>query len=176
MAKLSDLDKMLQAKIRKAILKLPLVLANEAVNWSKQNFTRQGFPGESFQSWPARKPGSRKNAGRAILVNTGRLKRGVQVISSSGLQAKFGVLDVPYAAAHNNGFKGTVNVKSYKRAKIATISQGFALKKSVVGIGVVGSHQRHMNLPRRRFIGYSPVLQSILARKATITLARDLKS
>lgn len=182
MASLNNIDKILQAKLQKAVGKLPLVLGNEAVNWTKGNFSRQGFPGKSFERWPPRKAGTKRNSGRALLVDSGRLKRSVRLISTAPLQAKFGT-DVPYASAHNNGFKGTVNVSAYKRAKIGTIKastgksgQKFRTKKTITGVGNVSAHQRNMNLPRRRFIGYSPVLQSILRRKAIIIIGRELKS
>lgn len=182
MATLNNIDKILQAKLQRAISRLPALLVNEAVNWSKNNFTRQGFPGKSFERWPARKAGSKRNAGRALLVNTARLKRSIRPISTGNLRASFGT-DVPYARAHNYGFKGTVNVKQHKRAKFGTIrvstgksAQPFKNKRTITGTGTVKAHQRKMNLPRRRFIGYSPVLQSILRHKAIIVIGRELKS
>lgn len=181
MATLGNIDKILQAKLQKSLGTLPTVLVNEAVNWTKENFRRQGFPGSSFQSWPARKNNG-KATGRGILIKSGRLSRSPRMISTGPLRATFGT-DVPYAAAHNNGFRGTVNVKAHKRNKIGTIrvstgktGQPFKNKKSIVGRGDVKAHQRQMNLPRRRFIGYSPVLQSILRRKAIVHIARDLKA
>jgi phage gpG-like protein len=182
MATLNNIEKILQAKLQKAVNKLPTILVNEAVNWTKENFSRQGFPGQSFNSWPPRASNAIRNKGRALLVNTGRLKRSIRIISTGPLQAKFGT-DVPYAAAHNNGFKGTVNVKAHQRNKIGNIrvstgktGQPFKNKKTITGVSNIKAHQRHMNLPRRRFIGYSPVLQSILRRKAIIHIGRELKS
>lgn len=182
MATLNNIEKILQEKLRKAVTELPPVLVNEAVNWTKDNFTRQGFPGKSFDRWRARKSGAARNQGRAILVDTGRLKRSIRKISTAPLQATFGT-DVPYAAAHNYGFKGRVNVAAHRRATIGTVKlstgksdKPFTTKKTITGYGNVKAHQRNMNLPRRRFIGYSPVLQSILRRKAIIHIGRTLKS
>ena len=182
MANLNNIDKILQAKLQKAVSELPAVLVNEAVNWTIQNFTRQGWPGQTFQLWKQRKPNALRNKGRAILVDTGRLKRSIRQISTAPLQATFGT-DVPYASAHNNGFKGLVNVRAHRRATIGTIKvstgksdQPFQKKKTITGYGQVKAYQRQMNLPRRRFIGYSPVLQSILVKKAIIHIGRILKS
>lgn len=182
MASLNNIEQILQQKLQKAVSELPTVLVNEAVNWTKNNFTRQGFPGKSFDRWRARKQSAARNQGRAILIDTGRLKRSIRKIATGPLQATFGT-DVPYARAHNYGFKGTVNVKAHKRATIGTIKvstgksdQPFQKKKTITGYGTVKAHQRKMNLPQRRFIGYSPVLQSILRRKAIIHISRILKS
>lgn len=180
MATLNNIEQILQAKLKKALNSLPTVLVNDAVNWTKDNFDKQGFPGKTFEPWKQRANG--KDPGRKILIGPGssRLKRSIRIVSTGPLKASFGT-DTPYAAAHNNGFKGTVNVKSHQRNKIGTIkvSSGktgkFNTKKTIVGKGTVKAHQRHMNLPRRRFIGYSPVLQSILRRKALIHIGRELK-
>ena len=181
MASLNDIEKILQRKLQKALNSLPTVLVNEAVNWTKDNFSRQGFPTESFQSWPPRKD-NKKSAGRAILVKTGRLKRSVRMISTGPLRATFGT-EVPYARAQNDGFHGMVTVATHQRNKIGTIkmstgksNQKFKTKKTIVGRGTVKSHQRNMNLPRRRFIGNSPVLRSILRKKAIVHIGRELKS
>ena len=181
MASLNNIQQVLQAKIQRSISGLPVVLVNEAVTWTKQNFRRQGWPGAGFTPWKQRKANSRRNAGRGILIDSGRLSRSPRMIRISGLRGEFGT-DVPYASAHNNGFIGTVNVKSHKRNKIGTVKvstgkagQQFKTKKTITGVGNVKAHQRRMNLPRRRFIGYSPVLHSILRKKAIVHLGRELK-
>ena len=54
----------------------------------------------ALQSWRPRK---KADTGRAILVKSGRLKRGIRAIPLSNLQEiKIGN-DVPYAQAHNEG-------------------------------------------------------------------------
>lgn len=171
----------MQQKLQKAMDGLPLVLVNEAVNWTKGNFTRQGWPGASFQPWKPRSANAKRNMGRAILVDTGRLKRSIRKISTGNLTASFGT-DVPYASAHNNGFKGTVNVKAHQRQQFGKVKYStgktgqFATKRGVVGQKKVGSFQRHMNLPRRRFIGNSPVLVSILRKMAVVHVTKILRS
>jgi phage gpG-like protein len=175
MATLNDLGPLLQRKLEKAVRQLPEVLVGEAVTWTRENFTRQGWPGRSFQKWKQRQPGAVRNRGRSILINTGSLKRSIRKIATGPLSASFGT-DVPYAKAHNSGFKGTLNVKAHSRVKRAMTVRGMEKKRTVVGVGKVKAHQRRMNLPQRRFIGYSPVLQSILRRKAAVHIGRTLKS
>lgn len=175
MATLKNIDKVLQAKMIKAIDGLMPVLLNEAVNWTKQNFRRQGWPGQGFQAWPARKANARRNAGRGILINTGRLSRSPRIISNGKLQGSFGT-DVPYAKAHNDGVNQVVTVKSHRRAKLGTITRGMSRQRGITGFAQVKSHQRHMRLPQRKFIGASPVLTSILTKKAVVHIGRILKS
>lgn len=183
MATLNNIGAVLQAKLQKIVTQLPVMLANEAVNFSKDNFRKQGFQADTLQPWKQRSSNAIRNKGRAILTDSGRLKRSIRVISVSGLSAKFGSTGVPYAAAHNYGFKGTVNVKSYKRSKIGTVKvstgksgQPFKNKKTIVGVGTVKAHQRKMNLPQRRFLGYSIFLQRQLQRKAAVFIAKTLNT
>ncbi|MGQ0740204.1 MAG: phage virion morphogenesis protein [Bacteroidota bacterium] len=175
MATLNNIGPILQQKLQKAVRDLPAILVTEAVAWTKDNFTRQGWPGNSFQRWKARSPGTKRNRGRAILIDTGYLKRSIRKIATGPLSATFGT-DAPYARAHNSGFRGTVNVKAHRRVKMGMTVRGMQKQKTVVGSGTVKAHQKRMNLPQRRFIGYSPVLQSILRRKAAIHIGRTLKS
>lgn len=175
MATLNNLEGILKAKMQKAVTGLPTVLVNDAVNWTKDNFSRQGFPGKSFDKWKARDPRSDRNKGRAILIDTGYLKRSIKKIHTGPLSASFGT-SAPYARAHNDGFRGTVNVKAHNRVKMGMTVRGMEKKKTITGLGNVKAHQRKMNLPRRRFIGYSPVLQSILRRRAIVHIGRILKS
>lgn len=180
MATFQNIGPRLQAKFTRSLGTLPTVLGNEAVNWTKDNFRRQGYPGNGFQVWRARSAKAKRNSGRAILIDSGRLSRSPRIINTGPLRVEFGT-DVPYAKAHNQGVNTVVTVKSYQRNKFGTVRLAtgktgvFRTKKDIVGRGTVKSHQRRMNLPRRQFIGASPVLASILRRKAIIHIGRELK-
>lgn len=173
----------LQKKLQDAVKGLANAVATEAVNWSIENFNRQGFPGESFQPWPPRKSGARRNQGKSILVQTGRLRRGNRVISAGDLSAVIGN-DVPYARAHNYGFNGTVNVPAHSRNVFTHSRQTYTTKtgkqrskkvSTISGTVQVRAYQRRMSLPQRQFMGTSPVLISILIKRAKIHLAQKLK-
>jgi phage gpG-like protein len=182
MANLNDIQPLLQQRLQKAVTTLPDVLGNEAVIWIKQNFRRQGYPGESFQAWKPRKANARRNKGRGILIDSSRLSRSPRKMRVGPLRVDVGT-DVPYAKAHNDGVDQMVTVRSHQRNKIGNIKvstgksgQPFKNKKGITGTSNVRSHQRHMRLPQRRFIGASPVLASILRRKAIIHLAKNTKA
>jgi phage gpG-like protein len=78
---------------------LPKIVGNEAVNFSKESFRKQGFTDGSFKKWQSRK--NNKDKGRAILVKSGDLRRSIKkrvrskrVTISSNL---------PYSPVHNYG-------------------------------------------------------------------------
>lgn len=181
MATLNNIGQKLQQKLQASLTTLPTVVGNEAVVWFKANFRRQGWPGDGLMPWKPRKANAKRNAGRGILINTGRLSRSPRLLRVSGLTAFTGS-DVPYAGVHNDGFSGTVTVGSHKRAIFGTVrvstgksNQPFKTKRTIIGSGQVKSYQRRMNMPQRKFMGNSPVLVSILRRKATVHIGRDLK-
>lgn len=146
-------------------------MGTEAVNFSKDNFRSQGWRDTVIEPWKKRKPGAKRDSGRAILVDSGRLKRSIRLLRMNMHSVTIGT-DVPYASAHNEGFKGIVSVAQHKR----TLS-----RKEMVGTGVysistrrerrkgvrvasgettVKAYTRRMNLPQRRFMGRSMTLNN----------------
>lgn len=80
-------------------------MANNAVNHFKvDNFEAQGFIDETVERWAPRKS-KRDNAGRKLMVKTGRLREGIKVLSRYGNTRKIGTL-VPYTKYHNAGIPG----------------------------------------------------------------------
>lgn len=110
-----------------------------SIRFINGNFRAQGWQGQNFQPWqPLKKP----RQGGSILRKTGHLAGSFFFTISPG-QAHVKTL-VPYAKAHNEGFKGTVNIPAHVR-KI----------KTVKGIGKevdVRAHTRNMNLPKRQMM------------------------
>lgn len=155
-------------RVSKTVSRLPQVAATEAVNFSKERFRAQNWVDNNTEPWKKRKEvkgESSRRAGRAILVNTGRLRRSIRKVSVTQQRAIIGT-DVPYAEAHNDGYRGRVkqNVRSHTR-------------RTKRGEVEVKAHSRtmNMNLPRRRFIGTSTVLDRRLTRVMTLELIRAIK-
>lgn len=181
MATLNTIEQILQRKLQAALTTLPVQLGNEAVNWFKGNFRRQGWPGNGLQPWKPRKANARRNAGRGILINSGRLSRSPRIINTAALRVDVGT-DVPYAKAHNEGFTGVVTVKAHRRTtfgqvKVSTgkANKPYTTKRMATGSGEVKAHSRRMNLPQRKFMGNSPVIESILRKRAAVHIGRELK-
>lgn len=80
---------------------LPKKLGNEAVNHFKDNWRKQGFDDQVVNPWKNRK---RLDAGRAILVKSGRLRRSFTV-NIEGVNRIYVVNPTPYGIYHNYGTK-----------------------------------------------------------------------
>lgn len=135
-------------------------IAAEAVNFAKDNFRAQGFqdtPGAPTP-WRPRSRRAPRNRGRAILIDTGALRRSVRVIRIQGQRIYIGS-SMPYAAIHNEGgrIQGTFSVRAHQR-------RGRAVR----------AHQRTVNfyMPRRRFIGPSAELNRRLRRHINLSILK----
>ncbi len=163
----------IEAHFKQVLLYAPGMMGNHAVNFFLDRFKQQNWVGNTVQPWQKRRPQKKRN-GRAILVDSGRLRRSVKITKIQNLTTHIGS-DVPYAKAHNDGFKGTVNVPAHtrkvfgkrkvesgkltKKGKMRMRSENFI--KSTVN---VKAHSKKMRLPQRKFMGNSPVLQQQLER------------
>ena len=172
--------------VSNALQRLPRMIGAQAVVFYKQRFKEQAWTDTATQPWKPRKPGTPRNAGRAILKDTGRLQRSIRVINVTRTSVTIGT-DVPYAKAHNEGFKGMVTVPAHTRSRYEKVKVGtgqFSIKtqkertrtekRVVQGSEItVKAHTKRMNLPRRQFIGNSRVLNQQVGRliKAEINKA-----
>lgn len=93
-------------KIREKIVKLaakkkawPTIIGNMGENHFKENFALGGFKDQNVEKWKPRKV---EDAGRAILVKSGDLKRSIRIKSKSQEKIVWGS-DLKYAAVHNSG-------------------------------------------------------------------------
>lgn len=150
---MSGYDK-LQSEVKQAVLRLPLIVGNAAVNWVKDSFTQQIWRGAVFQAWKAVK--SEKRKGAAILIKSGRLRRSIRIVKFNATSVSIGS-DVPYAAAHNNGVYDMVSVRGHNRNKFGKAKASSLKSKRqktityLSGTSEVAAHTRTMNLPRRQF-------------------------
>jgi len=148
---------------------LPIQVSAIAAQEFKENFTRQGYRGNTGTvNWKKRKY-TKRDSGRAILILSGRLKRGIRIAPQFDYARV--INNVPYAAAHNEGFKGTVNVKSFTRNRYKTsVAKGKASKRSTrisfvknkISNHIVKAHRRKIDLVARPFmITTDPLLEDI---------------
>ncbi len=160
----------LNRKLQQSVKKLPRAVGNEAVNFALDNFKDQAWNGNP---WPKRK--RNKDPGRALLIKSGRLRRGLRIISSSDSRVSVGVLGVPYARIHNDGgqIKQAARSETFKRP-FKTLDSGMrrfvkiTAKNRKSGQGFTFK-ERQINMPRRRFLGDSTRL-----RKRIYTTSRDI--
>ncbi|MHC5309123.1 hypothetical protein ACYSNM_03430 [Myroides sp. LJL116] len=165
----------IQNRLASTLRSLPEIIGNEVVNFSLNSFEQEAWSGDSQEVWPKRKNptkwGIKSDTDRALLVKTGKLKRSIRItrLIENRVFVGAGGPDIPYAKAHNYGFKGSVNqkVRSYKR-KV----QGKTID--------IKEHSRtiNQNIPKRQFIGGekdSPYLKARLRRVAIAELRKIFK-
>ena len=126
----------------------PAIVSETAVEYYKERFAVKGFDGSPWI------PGRPKKSG-SLLVQSGNLMNSIRpaYVGPDKVVISAGNAQVPYAQVHNEGFEGDVAIQSYVRS-----TKGKANKKKADAgdaPGTVKAHTRHMNIPKRQFMGYS---------------------
>lgn len=159
----------LEAELRQIVRNLPRTAGAKAVRFFKEGFDRQGWVNDGkLDKWKDRSANAPRNKGRKILINTGRLRRSIRVLSTGPGYVEIGT-DVPYAEAHNEGADKTVTatVKKHTRRshqRKAHERDGKAIAAQTIKEHSVGGFTRkqRIKIPRRQFIGESPdVIKSV---------------
>lgn len=172
---------------RLALLLLAGEVGLKAEQFFRESFRRQGFIDKIFIPWKKRSGDKStrrfgdggKISGRAILVKSGNLRRSIYrtqaTLSNGSVAITFGST-VPYAAVHNDGFKGAVSVAQHSRRLFTKVRTKMLTKKGQLrnktdklqkGVITVRAHTRYMNIPRRRFIGPSQQLNLMVEKMLT---------
>lgn len=150
---------------------LPIKIGDTAVLFSKQRFAQSNWIDNRVEYWKPRQARTRwgrtpRNKGRALLVDTGRLRRSIRIMGKTASSVTIGS-DVSYAKAHNDGFRGSVaqRVSSHLR------------RKPSGGTTTVQAHDRtiQQKLPRRRFIGQSQYLTKQINRLIASEIQKAIK-
>lgn len=169
-------------KLQDAMRTLPIKVGDTAILFIKSRFREQAWADTATQPWRVRKYNGKNSRGRALLVKSGRLRRSFRIIRVSPNSVTVGS-DVPYAAIHNDGFRGQVTVAAHTRTKwkktrvatgelTATGRQRMATLTSADGSSEVAAHKRNVNMPRRRMIGKSRVLDKQVTRLISATILK----
>lgn len=145
----------------------------EVTRFLDDNFRLQGWQGTSLEPWRANKKGT------TILVKSGALRRGFNhsVIGAGTVQF---YNNVPYAAVHNQGFNGSINITGHTRSKYEK-AQKFDVntrRKQTLTVKIgetnVQSHTRQMNIDQRQFAPYEGHESQILNDEITKQLETDI--
>jgi phage gpG-like protein len=156
------------AKYQDLKRRLPRIIGQVAVNFSKNNFRVQGFlDGGRVQDWKKRR-GAPDKKKRALLVQSGRLKRSIGVISSSPTQVTIGTRGIVYGQIHNEGGVMTITPKqrAFFWAKFKETGNEFWERLAQ------GSK---IHIPKRKFMGDSSDLQQQMVRKVRLELLKVFK-
>lgn len=143
----------LEKRIRKAMKSLPKLVAEEAAEYSRRRFAEKSFDGKPWDTTLSKNYHPTRGT---LLVRSGALLNSVRVVSTSQEKVVIGAGNskVKYAKAHNEGFSGSVVVKSFRR-----IGKNGKIHN-------VRSHTRKMNIPRRQFMGRCGELERLLKEEA----------
>lgn len=158
----------IEASFRAALQRSPRILGNDAVNFFLDRFKEQSWLGATREPWAQRSTNTwkKKNrTGRSILVDTGRMRRATKIVNATTDTITIGN-DVPYARAHNEGFKGQVTQRVSAFTRKGRNGQRVSVK----------AHTRtvNQNIPKRQFMGYSPVLDKQLRERLQAELMKGI--
>lgn len=167
-SKRNDFDiKPITRELDRRMKQIPRKMGVIALDHFDKSFKNQGFTDSSLQPWRKTQSGKTNTFGRrpsqSILIKSGRLRRGTRRATVNSRFVRI-VNDVPYAEVHNEGFKGTVKVPAHTR-DVKTFSYNIKTRsrnKKPVGKREVPVrlHTRKMNMPRRRFMGKSRMMNA----------------
>ncbi len=162
-----DKIKRLSQEVKIIIKNFPKVAGAAAVNFSKDNFRRQGFSGEP--RWKSTLDGKKDG----VLIKTGTMRRQIKIISvevsASESSVVFGVEDKKvrvsgseynvsdYANIHNEGGLIRVTDKSrrYFWAKYYEAKNRKNMTKALFWKKLALTKKTHFAMPKRKFIGIS---------------------
>lgn len=155
---------------------LPILLANQAQTFFVNSWKIQGWQDRSVRRWAPRKDKGPKSQGRAILVKSGALRRAVnQSIREQAFDRIKLVVALPYAAVHNDGYKGPRRAHTRASFGRSSTTQFIGLqrkegnrKKPTTPIypklGETNVKAHTMNMPQRQFMGDSKKLRDEQAK------------
>lgn len=145
-----DISKELRLKVNEAMNAVPDLVAELAVDYFKERFRYKEFDGKE---WPEPGRGYKRSNG-SLLVDSGHLLNSIRPaeISTDKVVISAGNDNVLYAKVHNEGFSGSVVVKTHDR----TSKKGKQY--------VVKQHTRKALIPQRQFMGESRELNIILKK------------
>lgn len=153
-----------------------------AVQFVHENFEKEGFQGEVFEPWLPRKEETRKTKGKQILTDTAQLRNATRydIISADAIRLSN---MMPYAAIHNYG--GSINmpartqVLSFNRTRSGGLRLGRTATKrqrnSIVAQAKANIGAYTLQMPQRRFIGDSPVLNTRIAQMVVRNINNRMK-
>ena len=96
--------KKVQRNSKFALRSIIVLSANEAKNHFVESFRKGGFTDSSLKRWRPRKKIDKRRPGRAVLVDSGDLRKSIRVarVNTQQLNATIAT-DLPYAEVHNEG-------------------------------------------------------------------------
>lgn len=165
----------MEKRLRKVLPTLPVIVGNEVVNFAKDRFRFGNWRGNSIVPWKKRASKAKRNKGRALLIQSGRLKRSIRVTQRNSTMVAIGT-NVPYAKIHNEGgiIKQPARSETFKRNRYVKAGMKGKFKKGKTAGQGFSFKERRINMPQRQFLGNSPWLTKLLDVKITKAIMKGL--
>jgi phage gpG-like protein len=150
----NNVEEILKQKLLRAKKTLPKVIANELVNISLDAFKAQAWEGVP---WPGRNPKAKRNQGRALLVDTARMKRAIEANPVSDTRINWSN-ETPYAKIHNDGgvIHQAARSETFSRNRILKGVRKGKFKKGIKQGRGFTFKERAIVIPQRKFMGKGP--------------------
>jgi len=148
--------------------KIPKYFAIAAEDMAHANFSAQGFvvDGSASPKWKKRKKETSRTQGKRILSGTGYLQENIKAKAlESYVKVGVDLSKVPYAQIHNEGGRLTQHVSAHYRTNSKTGKRY-----------QVEPHSRKINMPQRKFLGYTPDIEKKAQKDIDYEMDKIFKS
>jgi len=163
---------------------LPPVIGAMGLSFFLQSFAKQGWTGDSFQPWEARK--DTKNTRKLLIGKSGGTKNAShlhlrpQVANSlkktTWQEILFDVSGVPYARIHNEG--GVINKRASEKVTHFRFHESGNLrfaKSKKADFAMKNKVKAHsITMPKRQYIGYSSTLMKQIESRVNSEMIKIL--
>lgn len=162
----------LESKMARIRRQVPMEVALVTQKYFEASWKKQGWDGKKWEEPKRRINGKGRSSTRAILVQTGKLRRSFFSLNKTWNKIVI-VNSSPYAQAHNEGAKGVQYVRPHKRTGKAIKATIYGSSGFIDGVWKKGKRRtltlegskynvdgfaRKQNIPQRQFIGQTEEL------------------
>ena len=136
--------------------RFPDIAGTEAVKLFQENFTKQGWQGETFQPWQRKKVENGYNT--LMSKNQNSLQKSIHIASKTETTVVIATGDnKPYARIHNEG--GTINVPVTEKLKKWAWAMHYKTgNDKYKAIALTKKSTLKITMPQRQFMGATPEL------------------
>lgn len=150
----------MQSEWRAFMSRAPHIVGQEAVNFFKESFEKQGFTDTGFTPWEPRKTETPQTSGKKILSGVPLLSGSIHEVSANATTVTIGT-DVPYAQIHNEG--GDINVPVTEKSKKYFWAMYARTKNpKYKAMAMTKKTAFNVSMPKRQFMGHSETLTNNL--------------
>ncbi len=160
-------------RIRQNRGRIVRAMGAQGVTFVKQRFIDQAWLDTRREPWPARKPGSARDAGRKLLIDKEHLLNSQRILQANDEMAEIGSTD-PKARIHNEGGV-THPLVTKKMRKFAWAKYYETGENKWKGLALTKKTHLDVKIPKRKFNGLSHVANQQMKRVAILQISKYLK-